>query len=73
MYFLAMPLTIMTYYYKRRKPYLPLFAVFGDPTVPGTPITAGLKVYRLLFGLYDDHGGFWDLLKYLCELGLPDG
>jgi len=73
MYFLATPFTIMTYKNEIRGPYLPLFPVFGDATVPGTPITAGLKVYRFLFGLDDDHGGFWYLLKYLSELGLPDG
>jgi hypothetical protein len=34
MYFLATPLTIMTYENEKREPYLPLFAVFGDATVP---------------------------------------
>jgi len=43
MYFLATPFTIMTYKDEiRGGPYLPLFAVFGDATVPGTPIAAGL-------------------------------
>jgi hypothetical protein len=74
MYFLAIPLTIITYIkciavlY-----YLPLLAIFRDAPEPTTPVAPGLQINGLLLGLDNLSLGVSDLLEDLRELIFSDG
>ncbi len=74
MYFLAIPLTIITYIkciavlY-----YLPLLAIFGDAPELTPPVAPGLQIYRLLLRLDNLSLGVSDLLEDLRELIFSNG
>ena len=74
MYFLAIPLTIITYIkciavlY-----YLPLLAIFGDAPELTPPVAPGLQINGFLLGLDNLSLGVSDLLEDLRELIFSDG
>ena len=65
MYFLAIPLTIITYINQFERviiAYLPLLAVLRNPSELASTVTSGLKVDRLLFRFYHVRVGVGDLI-----------